>query len=186
MQKIKVLIADDSVIYRSEIRAALEAIAGVEVVGVASNGALALERMSQNVVDLLVLDLEMPGLDGISTLSELSKRGFTGKVLVFSSASTRGAEITLEALRRGASDFVPKPGVAEAANSPSSAPREKIRALLEPKILGLFPDLLPPVAVPPQASANEVYPSLIWDLFSPKIIVIGSTAVRLNSVFDVN
>ena len=59
MANIKVLIVDDSVVFRSQIKAALEGVAGISVVGVASNGKIAIEKLSQMQVDVVTLDLEM-------------------------------------------------------------------------------------------------------------------------------
>ncbi len=174
-EKIRTLIADDSVVYRSQIRAALTGIPGVEVVGAASNGRLALERLAQGSVDLLILDLEMPEMDGLTTLKELANRGLKTKVLVFSSASKRGAEITLDALRLGATDFIAKPGPGDAdPTSGETDPSQKIRSLLQPKINAIFPDAAGSVLVQSHKGSTK-YPSTVWDLLNPKIIVIGSS-----------
>jgi two-component system chemotaxis response regulator CheB len=174
MRKLKVVIADDSVIYRSQIRAALDLISGVEVVASASNGRLAADRVSQGAVDLLILDLEMPEMDGLQTLVELKKRGATCKVLVFSSASKRGAEITMDALRLGASDFIAKPGAEQSAGE--GGPAGRIRELLEPRIRALFS--MQEVALslePAPKSDSPRYPKVHWDIFRPRIILIGSS-----------
>ncbi len=178
MQKIKILIADDSIVYRSQIRAALNEIPHIEVIGASSNGKLALERMSQIQVDLLILDLEMPEMDGLQMLTEMKKLNLKCKVLVFSSVSKRGASITMDALRLGASDFIPKPNALDDAVGLSAdlQPSAKIRSLIEPKIQALFPNLqgsIPTTLTPPNAVG--IYPKIIWDLLSPRIIVIGSS-----------
>jgi len=170
MKKLKVLIADDSVVYRSQIRAALQSLPNVEVVAAASNGRLALERLVQTPVDLLVLDLEMPEMDGLETLKEMAKHKIKCKVLMFSSLSKRGAEITMEALALGASDFITKPA---AGNEAGSQPAEKIRELLEPKIKMLFPECSEQYV--PRPSVEKSFPKIIWELFKPKIVVIGSS-----------
>jgi len=174
MSKLRVVIADDSVIYRSQIREALDAMAGVEVVAVASNGRLAADRLGQSAADLLILDLEMPEMDGLQTLVELKKRGLTCKVVVFSSASKRGAEITMEALKLGASDFIAKPGADSAAGE--AKPSGRIRELLEPRIRALFPlTETPSPLTGSTASALAPFPKLHWEIFQPRIIVIGSS-----------
>lgn len=170
MAKIKVLIVDDSIVYRSQIKAALESMAEVEVAGSASNGKIALEKLTQVPVDLLILDLEMPEMNGIQTLSEINKRGIKVKTLVFSSISKRGSEITMDALKLGASDFVTKPGPGEIAGS---NPAEAIKGLLAPKIRALFLKMLEL-----ENKKQEIvspYPKLIWDLISPQVVVIGSS-----------
>lgn len=178
MKKIKVIIADDSVVYRSQIRAALQDIPRIEILGVASNGRLALERLSQTPADLLILDLEMPEMDGLQTLTELRQRGINCKVLVFSSVSKRGAETTMEAFRLGASDFITKPSGTEGASPSGSNPSEKIKSALEPKILALFPLVSQDERKHVGAKIEPVlhkYPKIAWELFKPKIVVIGSS-----------
>lgn len=171
-KKVKVLIADDSAVYRTQIRMAIQELSWVEIVGTASNGVLALERLSHHKPDLLILDLEMPELDGLQTLVEMNRLDKC-KVLVFSSLSSRGAKITMEALYLGASDFITKPSAEEAADK-SSSPTEKIKALLVPKIKALFPtyDGAPALAA---ARSQSQFPRIHWELLRPKIVLIGSS-----------
>ena len=176
MEKLKVLIADDSIVYRSQIRSALADLPLVEVVGASSNGKLAVDRIKQNDIDLLILDLEMPEMDGLATLRELQKIGKRTKVLMFSSLSKRGAEITLEALQLGANDFVAKPG-AITGSPTESAPHVYIRDLIEPKIRALFPERfgLADSAVSQEKKPAEKYATILWEVFRPKVLVIGSS-----------
>jgi two-component system, chemotaxis family, protein-glutamate methylesterase/glutaminase len=176
---IRVLIADDSVVYRSQIKVALTNLPGVEVVGVAANGKIAIDRLEQNPTDLLILDLEMPEMDGLQTLREIQNRGIKVKVLVFSSVSKRGAEITLEALRLGASDFIPKPGSSDFGESGDGAraidPSTKIRNLIVPKIEAFFPNRPEHIPIQEGSKPGGDYPRILWDLFQPKVVVIGSS-----------
>ena len=183
MNTVKVLIADDSVVYRSQVRAALAHFKWIEVVGAASNGRLAIENLKVTRADLLILDLEMPEMDGLATLNEIARLDLAVKVLVFSSASKRGADITFEALRLGAKDFVTKPGSDISISPAQMNPNDRIRVLLEPKLQALFPVesrserpavISTPVA-PLSFSDRPAYPKLIWDLFRPRIVVIGSS-----------
>ncbi len=176
MEKLKVLIIDDSVVYRTQIRAALQLIPWVEVVGAASNGSLGLQRLSQTQPDLLILDLEMPELDGLQTLKRLGAEKSGCKVLVFSSLSERGARITMDALKEGASDFITKPSGADDFSGRSSvSPTEKIKSLLLPKITALFPQYLGVHHKPAPREESARYPKILWDLLKPDILVIGSS-----------
>jgi two-component system chemotaxis response regulator CheB len=172
VEKITVLITDDSVVYRSQIREALRDIPLLDIAGAASNGRLALERLSQVVCDLLILDLEMPEMDGIETLKEIRKRNLSCKVLVFSSASKRGAEITMEALRLGASDFITKP---DSTHLTGENPALRIQNLLLPKIKALYPGSWESEVKSSVKPTSSNFPDVIWNLFSPSIVVIGSS-----------
>lgn len=172
MKQVKVLVVDDSVVYRAQIKRALGALNWIEVVGVAANGKIAISRLEQIQIDLVILDLEMPEMDGIETLQEMKSKNMRCKVLVFSSASKRGAEATLKALNLGAEDFIAKPG-----ESTFGEPSELIRSFLEPKLRGMFPDFEHSVAEPGGVKAveNKVYQKVNWSLFRPQILVIASS-----------
>ena len=138
------------------------------------NGRLAIERMADSMPDLLILDMEMPEMDGIQTLKEMKRRGWTCPALVFSSLSKRGAEITLEALNLGAKDFVTKPNNENAGDGRS--PVDKIRSLLVPKLEELFPAYVHGrPSEPTQATEKEAFHQANWDLLNPQIVVIGSS-----------
>jgi two-component system, chemotaxis family, protein-glutamate methylesterase/glutaminase len=130
---IRVLVVDDSVVIRQVISDALKSDPGIEVVAVASNGRVALEKIPECKPDILTLDLEMPEMDGLTLLDELRKRHSRLPVVVFSTLTERGAKVTLEALGRGASDYVCKPSGQRSVQ----ATLERIRAELIPKIRGL-------------------------------------------------
>jgi two-component system chemotaxis response regulator CheB len=175
--KIQTLIVDDSVIYRSQVRSALESIPNVEVAGAVANGVFCLKKVQTKQIDLIILDLEMPEMDGLETLMELKRAGFSGEILMFASPTARSAEATLEALEMGAKDFIAKPNFTEDGKTPT----QRILEVLQPIILGLFPFL----EKRPKVSATQCssQPSRIesslssveWDLFSPDILVIGSS-----------
>ncbi len=131
---MKVLIVDDSVVFRTTISTALSNIAEIEVVGTAANGRVALQKLEQQLVpiDLITLDMEMPELNGIETLKALRKKGSKVKVIVFSSQTTKGAEKALEALREGADDVVAKP---EGEQFDFENAAKSVRESLLPKIL---------------------------------------------------
>lgn len=104
-----VLIVDDSVVFRSQIKNALEKYPEISAITVAANGQIALAKLEQQSIDLVILDLEMPQLDGIGMLHILRERGFKQRVIVFSASSTSGVRTAFEALKQGADDFVAKP-----------------------------------------------------------------------------
>ena len=109
MPPIRVLIVDDSAVVRKMLSDALAADPGIEVAGTAANGLVALSTIPVLKPDLVTLDIEMPEMDGLSTLAEIRKINSRLPVIMFSSLTERGAAATLEALARGASDYVTKP-----------------------------------------------------------------------------
>jgi two-component system chemotaxis response regulator CheB len=109
MAAARVLLVDDSVVVRKVLTEALTGHADLEVVGTAASGSIALQKIPQINPDIVVLDVEMPGMDGLETLQHM-RAGWPRLPVVMCSALTeRGAETTLRALSLGASDYVTKP-----------------------------------------------------------------------------
>lgn len=105
---VRVLVVDDSALMRKLIPRILEQDSSIEVVGTAMDGNFALKKIDDLSPDVVTLDLEMPGLNGIDTLKQIM-RNQRLPVIVVSSHSTAGASITFKALALGAFDFVAKP-----------------------------------------------------------------------------
>jgi two-component system chemotaxis response regulator CheB len=131
---IRVLIVDDSVVVRKILSEELATDPSIEVAGLASSGYLALAKIPQLSPDLVTLDIEMPGMNGLETLAQIRKLYPKLPVVMFSTLTERGASATLEALALGASDYACKP-----TNSGSMAgARETIRKELIHKIKSLI------------------------------------------------
>ncbi len=109
MRKIRVLVVDDSTVIRRLLSDALAADPAIEVVGIAANGKIALAKIPQLNPDIITLDIEMPEMDGLTTLVELRKLYPKLPVIMFSTLTQQGAKATIEALARGATDYVTKP-----------------------------------------------------------------------------
>ncbi|MGN6331592.1 MAG: chemotaxis-specific protein-glutamate methyltransferase CheB [Motilibacteraceae bacterium] len=106
---VRALVVDDTVVVRRLVAGVLDAADDVEVVGTASDGHQALQRIEQLNPDVVTLDVEMPGLDGLATLDQLRRRWPDLPVIMFSTLTERGATATLDALAKGANDYVTKP-----------------------------------------------------------------------------
>lgn len=181
MEKVRALIVDDSVVYRTQIRAALQLIPWVEIVATAANGYSALNHADHHLPDLIILDLEMPGISGVETLRQMESVAKKPKVIIFSSYSKKGAAVTLEALQAGACDFVTKPnGETDGKFVLGGSPAEKIRDLLLPKMQALFPEH---AGIATEAKATKeparrgglAFPKVIWDLVNPEVVVLGAS-----------
>ena len=131
--KIRAMVCDDSVVIRRLVSDVLAGDPDIEVVGTAVNGKNALDKIPLLKPDVLTLDVEMPIMDGLQTLVEVRKTYKKLPIIMFSTLTERGAGATLDALERGASDYVTKP-----ANVGSlSESMEAVRSQLIPKIKSL-------------------------------------------------
>jgi two-component system chemotaxis response regulator CheB len=147
----RVLVVDDAVVVRRIVAQVLESEPDIEVV-TAANGRIALARLVQARPDLVLLDVEMPELDGLSTLRELRTTHPRLPVVMFSTLTERGAATTLEAMSLGATDYVTKPANVGSVN----ASIEAVRSELVPKIRALCAPRPPAPAAPsprPRAAA---------------------------------
>jgi two-component system chemotaxis response regulator CheB len=152
---IRALVADDSVLFRHVISDALSSFPDVQVVGAAANGKLAVQKVRELKPDLLTLDLEMPEMDGLAVLDALRESGEDTMVIVVSALTSRGGRLTMQALEKGALDFITKPDTRGSKESreaivkalseklPALANRRAIRKILkQPRVLAK-PAVLP-------------------------------------------
>ncbi len=174
MSPVRVLVVDDSVVARRIITDILQTAADIEVVGTAASGSIALQKIVQVAPDLVTLDVEMPGMDGIETVTKIRQSFPRLPVVMCSTLTERGADTTLRALAAGASDYVAKPTSLGGGNGVSLFGADllaKIRALAgRPRPgLSLQP---PPRAIVPMRTRRE----------SVAVIAIGSSTGGPNAL----
>jgi len=148
-RRTRILIVDDSAVMRSLLRSVVCADESLDVAGTAADGESALMAIETLRPDLILLDVEMPVMDGLVTLRQLRARGHRMPVIMCSSHTQRGAQVTIEALACGASDYVTKP-------AGQASHEAAIRALaldLAPRIHALTSWLQPQ---PPSPSAAHI------------------------------
>lgn len=109
MTQIRVLVVDDSALVRRLVTTALSQAPDIEVAGVARDGVEAVRMVDELRPDVVTLDIEMPNLDGLGALTQIRDKHARLPVIMFSTLTERGATATLDALSRGASDYVTKP-----------------------------------------------------------------------------
>jgi two-component system, chemotaxis family, protein-glutamate methylesterase/glutaminase len=158
---------------RSLLRSVLASDPAFEVAGTAADGAAALACLASVPPDLVLLDVEMPLMDGLATLRQLRQRGHKMPVIMCSSLTQRGAKVTIEALAGGASDYVAKP-------AGQSGLEQALRALAQdllPKIHALAGRVQPQPVAPPAARLASAIPvplpvsALISSV--PAVVAIG-------------
>lgn len=150
LQLTRVLVVDDSVVARRLVARAVEEDDALELAGVAANRLIALEKVSRLRPDVVVLDLEMPEMDGFETLKALRVTDPELPVIVFSHLTARGADATLEALALGAKGFATK-----SSAETVSAHGDQIRDELLPLIKALTTRSIEPASAA-YAPANSV------------------------------
>ncbi len=141
---IRVLIVDDSAFIRRALKRILGTDPDFEVTASAANGHLALRALDEHEVDAVVLDVEMPVMNGIETLEAIRARDRSLPVVMFSTLTTRGGEAALEAMARGASDCVAKPSNQGSQEAAFQAVRDqllpRLRSLVETHSIRRRPD----------------------------------------------
>jgi two-component system chemotaxis response regulator CheB len=175
MPRIKVLVVDDSVVVRRLVSDALSADADIEVVGSASNGKIALAKIPQLNPDLVTLDIEMPVMDGLETMDRLRELYPRLPVIMFSTLTERGARATLDALERGASDYVTKPANVGSVGASIAA----VQAQLTPKIKSLVRRRLGTPAAASAPAPVSTRPVAVRPAGGPlprvELVVVGSS-----------
>ena len=129
MAPIKALVVDDTIVYRKIVGDVLREMPGVEVIGTANNGKIALSKIRSLKPDLITLDIEMPEVNGIEVLQELRDMEKPPLVIMLSTLTQKGSEMTIKALELGAFDFLPKPEDGKMADN-----MLKVKQAMEPVI----------------------------------------------------
>lgn len=171
----RVMVCDDSVVIRGAITRILAADPAIEVVARSVNGQAALEELRRTHVDVVVLDIEMPVMDGLTALPLMLRADPNLKVIMASTLTTRGADIALRALRLGAADYLPKP------SSIGTVSDEGFRRELLEKVKGLaglrrraaMPSKAPPPLVALRPPAR----------LPPRLLAIGSSTGGPQALF---
>ena len=172
------MVCDDSVAIRGAIVRMLESDPAIRVVARAANGRLAIDELARTQVDVVVLDIEMPVLDGIAALPLLLRADPDLRVIMASTLTTRGADIALRALRLGAADYVPKP------SSIGAAGHEMFRDELIEKVKGLARlrrrAKLPPLPGRPPPQPMRLLPAAVMPA---RLLAIGSSTGGPQALF---
>ncbi len=176
---IRVLICDDSFTVRSIIARILRAEPDIEIAGLAADGEKAAEALRRGGIDVVVLDVEMPVMDGLTALPKLLKIDPSVRVIMASSLTTAGGAIAMQALQAGAADYVPKP----AANQTDEFVREilaKIRGQARLRRQRATPATPRP---PATVRATPVAAGATRPAKAPRLLAIGSSTGGPQALF---
>ncbi|HEY0271178.1 MAG TPA: chemotaxis-specific protein-glutamate methyltransferase CheB [Sphingomonas sp.] len=157
---IRLMVVDDSIVARSVFETMLAPLDDFRVVATASTADQAFARLDETPVDIVLLDLAMPGMDGLTALPEIIRRGAGARVLIVSASAAEGASACVRALTLGAADTLEKPR--------AGAFGEPFRADLVEKLRRIGGEARPPAGVGPPAGAAPV-PAVVHAL-SPRVV----------------
>jgi len=153
MGAFRIVVVDDSALFRTILRNVISEIPGCEIVASAGDGATAVQAIAELRPDLVTLDLEMPEMDGIAVLRELKRRGVDTRIVMISRYTTAGAQVTTDALIEGAFDFIVKPSGKSPVDNKAAlrnALEEQIQALRD-TVTDVTPE---PAALDPVARSS--------------------------------
>jgi two-component system chemotaxis response regulator CheB len=185
MPKIRVLVVDDAVVFRRLLAEELSKDPGLEVVAAAANGRIALNMLPQVSPDVVILDVEMPELDGLATLKNLRKAYPRLPVIMFSALTERGAEATLDALALGATDYFTKPTNEGGLDASLEVVRQQLiptlKALCRPTARGKETPMfgVPKFVLPPPRSPAPSSPC------QPQVLAFGASTGGPNALAEV-
>ena len=158
-RRLRLMIVDDSMVARAVLSRMVETDGGFEIAAVAGTAEDAIEALGQVRVDVILLDLEMPGAGGLKSIPGILKAARGAQVLIVSSLAEEGAEETVAALALGAADTLPKPGTGRFNGRFSEILLAKLRALgpaeTAPRYTPADPGLLARVAAAPTRSMAD-------------------------------
>lgn len=132
MAPLRILLVDDSALFRTLLRNALTELPDCVIVGTANDGVQAIAQCLSLKPDVVTLDIEMPGMDGLEVLQRIRQAGLATQVIMISRLTSAGAQITTDALLQGAFDFILKPQGKNPADNKSqlvAALAEKMNAV---------------------------------------------------------
>jgi len=185
---IRVMVVDDSAVIRGLITRILDADPKLRVVASVSDGQRAVDRVAKTEIDVIILDIEMPVMDGLTALPQILKADPKVKILMASTLTLRNADISMRALRLGATDYIPKPTASSHINGRDEFGRsliEKVRSLGQARRRERIGARRTPLALPgasPAKAATNVTLRPAGKV-KPRIIAIGSSTGGPQALF---
>jgi two-component system chemotaxis response regulator CheB len=175
MPRVRLMVVDDSMVARAVLTRMLEADGGFEIVAVAGTAEDCIDALAQIRVDIILLDLEMPGAGGLKSIPGILAAAHGAKVMIVSSLAEEGAEDTVAALALGAADTLPKPGTGRFNGRFSEVLLAKLRALGRAETQ----EPLPPAAA---ARAGPVAPMRAMATEPLRLVAIGASTGGIHAL----
>jgi two-component system chemotaxis response regulator CheB len=193
---LRIMVVDDSAVIRGLLARTLDADPDIKVVASVGNGQIALNAIGREDIDVIILDIEMPVMDGLTALPKLIAAAPTVKIIMASTLTRRNAEVSLKALSAGASDYIPKPTSTREIGQADDFKRElvsKVKALGAAKRAAEGPRRARPSAAQRGPALAPVKPALAnapivlrkEKIVPPRVLAIGSSTGGPQALFKV-
>lgn len=183
---IRVMVVDDSAVIRGIFRKTLDADPQITVTASVGNGQHAIDSLARQPVDVVLLDIEMPVMDGMTALPQLLKINPDLKIIMASTLTQSNAAVSIEALKAGAADYIPKPSSNSEINSAAAFKRDLVEKVKALGALRLKADRSAAAGLRQESRAKSNVPSLVKadpapiklrevSRVKPEILCIGSS-----------
>ncbi|MGE5504948.1 MAG: protein-glutamate methylesterase/protein-glutamine glutaminase [Actinomycetota bacterium] len=200
---VRVMICDDSAVVRGLVTRILEEDPGIQVVSSVGNGQMAISALERNEIDVVLLDIEMPVMDGLTALPKLLQADPGVRVIMQSTLTLKGADVSLRAMEMGAADYIPKPTSTRdlaggmdfktellgKVKALGQARRRDPRRIQRPGVSAPPPRPVAPAGAPPVRTPVPLHPGPITlrsqSPEPPDIIAIGSSTGGPQALFSV-
>ncbi len=194
---VRVMVVDDSAVIRGLLTRALEGDADIRVVTSVGDGQMAVNSLQRNSIDVIVLDIEMPVMDGLTAIPKLLAVAPQVKIIMASTLTLRGADVSLRCLSAGAADYIPKPTSTREIGGAEDFKRElvsKVKALgaaarragsrSRGEIRPLSPAYVP-LSLKREQAPITTRPAPMGMQVKPDVIAIGSSTGGPQALFEV-
>ncbi len=191
--EVRVMLVDDSAVIRGLIARMIEGEPGLRIAASVGNGQMAVDRLKAHPVDVIILDIEMPVMDGLTAIPKLLEIKPDVKIIMASTLTEKNAEISLRALQAGATDYVPKPTATREISGSDIFKQElleKIRQLgLVSRRAASTPDAATASPVPKARMVKPLYDQQVQlrpggGTARPRILAVGSSTGGPQALFQ--
>ena len=191
--EVRVMLVDDSAVIRGLIARMIEGEPGLRVAASVGNGQMAVDRLKANPVDVIILDIEMPVMDGLTAIPKLLEVKSDVKIIMASTLTEKNADISLRALQAGATDYVPKPTATREISGGETFKHELLEKIRQLGLISRRPPSTPgaasAVSVPKERVAKPLYEKPIQlrtdgGTVRPRILAVGSSTGGPQALFQ--
>lgn len=187
---VSVLVVDDSAVVRGMVIRILQEEPQIEVKATAANGQAAIDIMKQQSFDAVLLDVEMPVMSGLEALPELVKLVGSGKIIMNSTLTVEGGEVTMKALRLGAADYIAKPSSRDQNDDMQRFAQDLKQKVLElgraaQRARGIAKGTIAAASIPAVSPMRPVSATTSRLTTRPRVLAIGSSTGGPQALFKV-